>query len=100
VLLDACTFIRWFGRLKNVRFLQFLLSKLEVSAHNILVPVPQYHGTMVPSGTVSLVPSIFTPLDQGGPTVTKNDHCKTCTVFMSKKNNGRFVTSMKFDAPS
>jgi hypothetical protein len=40
--------------------------------HIILVPVPQYDGTVVPSGTISLVPSILPPLDQGEWTVSKN----------------------------
>jgi hypothetical protein len=37
---------------------------------------------MVPSGTVSLVPSILSPLDQGGWTVSKNaNHYKTCNFL-------------------
>jgi hypothetical protein len=38
VLLDACTFIRGLAAEKDVLFLQFVLTKLEVS-------VPQYFGT-------------------------------------------------------
>jgi hypothetical protein len=39
--------------------LQVLLNKLEILIQLILVPVPHYYGTVVPSGTVSLVPSIL-----------------------------------------
>jgi hypothetical protein len=53
-------------------FLQFLFNKLEV-------PVTHYYGTVVPSGTVSLVPSILQPSDQVEWTVIKNVNlCKTC----------------------
>jgi hypothetical protein len=34
--------------------------------HIILVPVPHYNGTVVPSGTIGLVPPILQPLDRGG----------------------------------
>jgi hypothetical protein len=51
-------------------------------SHIFLVPVPQYNGTMVPLGSVSLVSSILRPSDQDGWTVTKNaNHCKTCMII-------------------
>jgi hypothetical protein len=44
-----------------------------------MVPVPHYNGTVVPFGTISLVPSILQLSDRGGRTVTKNaNYCKTC----------------------
>jgi hypothetical protein len=50
-------------------------------SHIILVPVPYYYGTVVPSGTISLVPSILSPSDQSERTVPKNaNHRKTCRI--------------------
>jgi hypothetical protein len=57
-------------------FLHFSLNKLKVSVphHFGIGPTLQrYHGT------ICLVPSILSPLDQGEQTVPKNvNHCKTC----------------------
>jgi hypothetical protein len=80
---------------KSVRFLQFSLHKLNVSVPLYLVPVPHYYGTVVPSGTTSLVPSIFPPLDQGGRMVPKNtNHYKTCnTKYRYKVSIDFFLVS-------
>jgi hypothetical protein len=69
---------------KSVRCLQFSLYKLKVSVPLYFVPVSHYYGTVVSSGTISLVPSISSPLDQGGQTVPKNaNHYKTYTHKMN-----------------
>jgi hypothetical protein len=56
----------------NWPFKRAIVSKISVKYIRViyvlyfLVPVPQYNGTMVPLGSVSLVPSILRPLDHDG----------------------------------
>jgi hypothetical protein len=64
-----------------IRILQFSWNKLEVLVPRYFGIGPYTNGTMVPSGTTSLVSYILSPSDRGRLTVLKNtNHHKTCIV--------------------